>query len=172
MRNFFLALQLPLLLSCSLSAYAADQVVINYSGYVVIPACEVITSKVDIIFHDEIGAQSLATSGTSTAWNGGYTIQLTGCEAGAKINMKMEGQAAANDKYYKNQADAKHIVVELASDDDRETVYSNASSHDFQLPAGVDYLSIPLKARLLNSGDGEAEPGLVKSVITATFSYN
>lgn len=175
MNKLFLTGIFQAMLCLSAQAYAASEdntVTINYSGLVVASPCEIVTEKVDIIFEDNIGADVLANTGDKTDWKAGYNINLSGCEPGTKITMKMEGQAATDNKYYKNQADAKNIVIELASDDDQSTDYSNASERNFQLPVGVDNIAIPLKARLLNSGDGVAEPGLVKAVITATFSYN
>lgn len=149
----------------------ANIVKINYSGSVRIPPCTVITKNVAINLN-EIKQQTIMSSGSVTDWNKGYSIELSGCESGSLILMSISGTPASNTAYFKNQGDAKNISVELARDDDvNPTDYSDGKTYSIQLPVNADSTTIPLKARLLNSGEGDASGGTVKSVVTATFSY-
>ncbi|QLK61249.1 fimbrial protein [Enterobacteriaceae bacterium Kacie_13] len=168
--SYGISFSLLLLAMQSGLATEVNNVTINYSINVKPSTCEVHTSNVDIIFKDAIGANMLASLGTFTSWNSGYSIELTGCEPGAKIEMWMAGATDKDVQFYKNEGTAENIMVEL-SGDDRNISYQNGSVQVFQLASQESNLSIPLKARLLNNGFGPATPGTVKAVVTATFSY-
>lgn len=144
---------------------------INYSIGVRPATCEVHTSNVDIVFEDAIGANMLETLGNMTEWNSGHSIELTNCEPGLKINMWMAGTPDQDIQFYKNEGTANNIMIEL-SGDDKNISYQNGSVQAFQLQPQQTAISIPLKARLLNNGNGAATPGTVRAVVTATFSYN
>ncbi|MCQ4170643.1 fimbrial protein [Hafnia paralvei] len=174
MNKLFLTGMLQVMLCLSAQAYAASDdntVVINYSGLVVAATCEVRTGNVDIVFKDAIGANMLETLGDMTEWNSGYSIELIGCEPGSKVNMLMAGTPDPDVQFYKNEGTAKNIMIELSGDEENHS-YQNGYVKVFQLQPQQSDLSIPLKARLLNNGQGAATPGTVRAVVTATFSYN
>jgi type 1 fimbria pilin len=143
---------------------------INYSIGVRPATCEAHTSNVDIVFKDAIGANMLENLGDHTDWNSGYSIELTDCEPGTLVSMEMAGSPDTNTQFYKNDGTAENIMIELSGDDENHSYY-NGFVKDFYLPSQENSLSIPLKARLLNNGQGPATPGTVKAVVTATFSY-
>lgn len=169
--SYGVSLSIFLLSMQSGMATDVNNVIINYSINVIPSTCEVHTSNVDIVFKDAIGANTLATLGDATDWNSGYSIELTGCEPGSRINMTMAGTPAANAQFYKSEGGAENIMIELSGDEANHS-YQNGYLKVFDLAPQESNLSIPLKARLLNNGQGPATPGTVKAVVTATFSYN
>lgn len=169
--SYGMSFSLFLLAMQSGMATEVNNFTINYSINVQPSTCEVHTTNVDIVFKDAIGANMLETLGDMTEWNSGYSIELTGCEPGSKINMWMAGTPDQDIQFYKNEGTADNIMIEL-SGDDKNISYQNGSVQIFQLKSQESNFSTPLKARLLNNGHGAATPGTVRAVVTATFSYN
>lgn len=169
--SYGMSFSLFLLAMQSGMATEVNNFTINYSIGVRPATCEVHTSNVDIVFEDAIGANMLETLGSMTEWNSGYSIELTNCEPGLRVNMWMAGTPDQDVQFYKNEGTAKNIMVELSGDEENHS-YQNGYLKVFQLQPQQTAISIPLKARLLNNGQGATTSGTVRAVVTATFSYN
>jgi len=153
------------LFSAAVYAAAEDEIIINYSGTVVIPPCIIDTPAVSVKF-DNVDSGLLATAGSTTDWQN-FKITLSQCQDNVTGDILTTGTPATDPRYYATTGSAKNIDVEITGDN--ETILSNGNHFSFTTTAGV--MDINLKARLRNNGNGAATPGDLTSMITATFSY-
>lgn len=153
------------LFTAAVYAAAEDEIIINYSGTVVIPPCIVDTPAVSVKF-DNVDPGTLATTGSTTDWKD-FKISLSQCQDNIIGSFLTTGSPAENSDYYTTTGSAKNIDVELTSLSGQ--VLNNNSNFAFTTTEGE--MDINLRVRLRNNGHGAATPGDLSSIITATFSY-
>lgn len=164
---FFL---LALCSSCNLSFASTEQVLLHYSGTVVIPPCTIEVPKVPIDFGN-IQAPSLSTSSDTTEWKD-FSLDLSGCTDVTTVWMTFAGASSPQSGYFANSGTAKNLAIELEMVENKvsavplypgATITPNIS--------GQSTASFPFHVRIRNDGNGPATTGSVTTVITVNYVF-
>ncbi|EOX7392786.1 fimbrial protein [Enterobacter quasiroggenkampii] len=159
------------LLACSgLFSAASHAVNIDITGKVVASPCVVNGNNESLAVNlgDNIQADSLATSGSATAWTD-VTLRLTGCPASTtSFSVAFAGTADTDGNYYKNTGTATNLKLEL-TDSTSNTAYKNgATLQNVAIPASHSY-DLAMRARAVSTGN--VLPGTIVGQVQATFTY-
>lgn len=159
------------LMMASHGAYAGDTVTLNITGNVVASPC-IVNGGVDNIDVDlgSIQATTLSVAASSST-EVPFDIKLTACPTGtssvlATFSGTSDTVAGAN--YYKNTGTATNVAVALI-----QTSTGNLKGNGSTITQSVQTdrtVTMSMKAKAYSSAGG-ATPGTIKSVVTATFTY-
>ncbi|WP_409516328.1 fimbrial protein [Atlantibacter sp.] len=153
------------------SAYAADTVNLNITGNVVASPC-VVNGGVGNIDVDlgNIQATTLAAAGSSST-EIPFDIKLTACPTGtSSVTATFAGTSdpVAGVNYYKSTGTAGNVAVALIQASN-SSLKGNGSTITQAVQADRT-VTMSMKAKAYSSA-GSATPGTIKSVVTATFTY-
>lgn len=159
-----------LIMLCT-TVYAADPVTLSITGNIIASPCQISSDSalINVDLGQNIQASSLFAPGSATDWKS-ININLTSCPAGTtKATMTMHGTADSSqpNDLYQNTGTAQNVAVQLQSTGgdllgDGKTISGNISNGSY---------TFPLQARAF-SKNGDAGPGTISAVVTATFVYN
>ncbi|ENA0610258.1 type 1 fimbrial protein [Enterobacter bugandensis] len=154
----------------SMAAHASDPVGLNITGNIIASPCEIKSDSVSkaVDLGQTIQSSTLQTAGSASTWVP-FTIDLVNCPAGTTYaTIQFHGTADTDnpDDAYKNTGTAGNIAVQLQGSSGNQfgdgksyigTIANNAYTYN-------------LRARAY-SAKGNATPGTISAVVTATFTY-
>ena len=152
-------------------AFAGDTVTLNITGNVVASPCVVNggASNIDVDL-GSIQATTLAPVGSSSP-EVPFDIKFTACPAGTTSVMATfsgTSDAVAGTNYYKNTGTAGNVAVALIQTSTGN--FKGNGTSITQTVQGDRTATMSLKAKAWSSA-GSATPGTIKSVVTATITY-
>ena len=159
------------LILASYGAFAGDTVTLNITGNVVASPCTVNggAGNIDVGLGD-IQATTLATAASSSTEKA-FDIKLTDCPAGTSsvvATFSGTSDSVAGTDYYKNTGTAGNVAVALI-----QASTGNLKGNGTTITQTVQSdrtVTMSMKAKAYSSAGG-ATPGTIKSVVTATFTY-
>ena len=159
------------LMMAAQGAYAGDTVTLNITGNVVASPCTVNggAGSIDVDLGD-IQATTLAAAASSSAEKA-FDIKLTDCPTGtSSVVATFSGTSdpVAGTSYYKNTGTAGNVAVALI-----QASTGNLKGNGTTITQTVQTdrtVTMSMKAKAYSSAGG-ATPGTIKSVVTATFTY-
>ncbi|MDY0923348.1 fimbrial protein [Leclercia sp. CFBP8987] len=152
-------------------AYAGDTVTMNITGNVVASPCVVNGGggNIDVDLGD-IQATTLATAASSSTEKA-FDIKLTSCPTGTSsvvATFSGTSDTVAGTDYYKNTGTAGNVAVALIQASNN---YMKGNGTTITQTVQADRTAtMSMKAKAYSSAGG-ATPGTIKSVVTATFTY-
>ncbi|HHA2009518.1 TPA: fimbrial protein [Enterobacter mori] len=159
------------LMMTSYGAFAGDTVTLNITGNVVASPCVVNggASNIDVDL-GSIQAATLAAAGSSSP-EVPFDIKFTDCPTGTTsvlATFSGTSDSVAGTNYYKNTGTAGNVAVALI-----QTSTGNFKGNGTSITQTVQTdrtVTMSLKAKAYSSAGG-ATPGTIKSVVTATITY-
>lgn len=159
------------LMMVSQAAFAGDTVTLNITGNVVASPCVVNggAGNIDVDLGD-IQATTLASAASSST-EVPFDIKLTDCPAGTSsvvATFSGTSDSVAGTDYYTNTGTAGNVAVGLI-----QASTSNLKGSGTTISQTVETdrtVTMAMKAKAYSSAGG-ATPGTIKSVVTATFTY-
>ena len=159
------------LMMASQGAFAGDTVTLNITGNVVASPCVVNggAGNIDVDLGN-IQATTLAAASSSSA-EVPFDIKLTACPTGTSsvvATFSGTSDSVAGTNYYKNTGTAGNVAVALI-----QASTSNLKGNGTTITQTVQTdrtVTMSMKAKAYSSAGG-ATPGTIKSVVTATFTY-
>ncbi len=153
------------------TAFSADIVTLNITGNVVASPC-IVNGGVGNINVDlgNIQATTLATAASSSA-EVPFNLNLTSCPAGtSSVTATFSGTSdpTAGINYYKNTGTAGNVAVALIQASNG-SLKGNGTTIT-QAVQSDRTVTMSMKAKAYSS-TGNATPGTIQSVVTATFTY-
>lgn len=146
-----------------------EQVVLHYSGTVVIPPCTIAVPQGSVDF-GKIMANDFADSGAATDWKE-LDVKLTDCVDVTSFTVSVSAPVSkANPKYIGSTGTAEHIGIEAAAILETETPVYNGVVIKRDTGGELNQ-TLPLKFRLHNDGSGAATTGTIKSTVTLTYAF-
>ncbi len=157
------------LLFSSYSFALSEQVMMHYSGTVVIPPCIVSTPSLSVDFGD-IMASTLANSGSATGWKM-TTVRLSNCTNVTDIAILINAtMSTANADYIASTGTAQHVAVNATVGPAGTTVKDGLTLAGINMAGQSDY-STDFYLQVINDGTGSATAGSVQSAITLTYAF-
>ncbi|HGY3715384.1 fimbrial protein [Citrobacter sp. Res13-Sevr-PEB04-36] len=166
---------LVLVLACTglfSAASSANSANIDITGTVVASACVINGNNTSLAMNlgDSIAADSLATSGTTTAW-ASATLKVTGCPASTtSFSVTFTGDVDPTDaNYYKNTGTATNLKLELTSESDALAYRNGIKLVNIPIDNSTHAYDLNMRARAMSKGI--VMPGTIKGQVQATFTY-
>lgn len=160
---------LSLLVCAGLFPAVSQAVNIDITGKVVASPCVVNGNNESLAVNlgDNIQADSLATSGSATAWTD-VTLKLTNCPASTtSFSVAFAGTADTN--YYKNTGTASNLKLELTDSSSNSAYKNGAKLENVAISTTSHAYDLVMRARAVSNGS--VMPGTIVGQVQATFTY-